>query len=202
MNQNQNIPIEPYANLFEQVDQQVAQGQPAVVLVERTNGDITTAQVAGITEGKTNAFFGDITDGPKNDMPYKQVGNEFLTDKYQAHLAEKLAGVVLQDTIEAPKESAAASTTPDSEPIDPKEKARQELQELTANMDEEQQRLLSEYAIKTDDITLHDRRGNYNGANTYMSMRRDIQQKMSPDTLSKLDKYMSLWKAKSSLDLY
>lgn len=83
-------------NVFSQVDQQIAGGQPATVLVERSNGDITTAQVAGITEGSTNAFFGDITEGPKHGMPYKPVGNEKLSDKYQEYLAEKLAGVALR----------------------------------------------------------------------------------------------------------
>jgi hypothetical protein len=82
-------------NAFNQVDQQVANGMPATVLVERTNGDITTGQVMGITEGKTKAFFGDVSEGPRNDMPYKPVPNERLTDEYQAKLAEELAGKAL-----------------------------------------------------------------------------------------------------------
>lgn len=98
MNQNQNeIPYAQHPNTFNQVDEQLAAGHPATVLVERTNGDITTAQIAGVTEGETNVFFGDIAEGPKSGMPYKSVGNERLTDGYQEKLAEQLGGVALRN---------------------------------------------------------------------------------------------------------
>lgn len=102
MNQNQNeiLPNEQPASLFQQVDQQVADGQLATVLVERSNGDITTAQVEGVTEGQTIANFGDVRGGLKDDTPAKLVPNERLTDKYQEHLAEKLAGIALKSEME------------------------------------------------------------------------------------------------------
>lgn len=116
MNQNQNNfpPHEQSANPFEQVDQQVAQGQPATVLVERNNDTITTAQVMGMTEGKTNVFFGDVSDGPKEGMPYKPVGNERLNDHYQQYLARKLAGEALRESgIEgAPLAAEASAESP------------------------------------------------------------------------------------------
>lgn len=85
-------------NLFNQVDQQIANGQPATVLVERSNGDITTAQVAGIGTEKTNAFLGNLTVESEDNLPYKPVGNEKLTDGYQEYLAKKLAGTALRES--------------------------------------------------------------------------------------------------------
>jgi len=203
MNQNQNnIPIEPLPNAFNQVDQQVANGQPATVLVERSNGDITTAQVAGITEGVTDVFFGDITNGPQEGMQYKTVGNERLNDQYQERLATQLAGVALRSTVEPPLQRGAGVTSSENEPIDPQEKARKDLQELVASMDEVQQRLLGDYGIATDELTLREKRGDYNGAAAFIHKAQEIRGKMPPDTLSKLDKYMVLWKAKSTLDIY
>lgn len=88
-------------HLFNQVDQQIANGHAATVLVERTNGDITAAQIEGMEPGSTNAFFGDISQGAKNGLSYKPVGNEKLTDQYQEHLAQQLAGQALRGSVVA-----------------------------------------------------------------------------------------------------
>lgn len=83
-------------NLFKQVDSQLDNHQIATVLVERTNGDITTAQIAAVGNlgrGETAAFF--------SDNRGKPVGNERLTDEYQEHLAEKLAGAALRGAEQA-----------------------------------------------------------------------------------------------------
>lgn len=84
--------------LFNQVDQQVAAGRPATVLVERSNGDITTAQVMGVAEGsgRTDAYVDNISQGITDETRFKSMGNEKLTDRYQEHLARKLAGIALR----------------------------------------------------------------------------------------------------------
>jgi hypothetical protein len=76
------------ANLFNQVDQQLSKGNTASVLVERSDGTISTGQVVRMGEGRSGVFF----EGNKG----KIVGNEKLTDKYQEGLARELAGVALR----------------------------------------------------------------------------------------------------------
>ncbi|HEX7368464.1 MAG TPA: hypothetical protein VF261_02305 [Candidatus Saccharimonadales bacterium] len=98
-------------NLFNQVDEQIANGQPATVLVERSNGDITPGQIrtVGMTEGKTEVLFGDTTRNDWQKMPYKPVSNEKLTDQYQQQLAERLAGMALRGSVEVGVKPSAES---------------------------------------------------------------------------------------------
>jgi len=89
-------------NLFNQVDQQRANYQPATVLVERENGDIATAQISSIYEGSATAYFGGDITGDVGGLDSTLVLSERLTDKYQEHLAEKLGGLALR----TPEENA------------------------------------------------------------------------------------------------
>jgi len=83
---------------FTQIDQQIAASQPATVLVERSNGDITTGQVVGLGQSGSRVFFGNLTTENVDGMGYRNLSSEELSDGHQEKLAEELAGVALRGT--------------------------------------------------------------------------------------------------------
>lgn len=87
---------EQASNLYQQIEQQIANGQPATVLVERSDNTISTGQTLGLGPEKTFVFFADLSEGPKDGMPYRHKHNPYFTDEKQAELAEKLAGKALR----------------------------------------------------------------------------------------------------------
>lgn len=92
-------------NHFNQLEQQLAANQPATVLVERSNGDITPAQIMYPGSENTRVFFGNLNaEADDRAIPTKIVASEKLSDAHQEMLAEKLAGVALRSVEVAPIE--------------------------------------------------------------------------------------------------
>lgn len=105
---------------FNQVNQQLTAGS-ATILVERTDGSISTAQFTEPAVDRTNVYLGDFANTSKDDLDYKSVNNEQLSDQHQEKLAAELAGVALREAdvkveyVEKPKPVEKLETPFDAE---------------------------------------------------------------------------------------
>lgn len=77
-----------------QVDEQLAAGQEASVLVERHDGTVSVGQVMARGEHGARAFMEQDSEG--NFLSTKILSSEKLSDDHQQKLAEELAGVALR----------------------------------------------------------------------------------------------------------
>ena len=104
---------------YNQVHQQLADGSSASVLVKRTDGSISTGQYAETGQGELGVYLGDFANTKSNDLDqldYKPVNVEQLSDQRQEKLAAELAGVALRganvevDTVIKPKPAEIVET--------------------------------------------------------------------------------------------
>lgn len=107
-----NISIMSEKQTFNQVDQQFEKGDPQTILVERSDGTISTGLVG--SQGERSAvLLAGSNDKVNGDTLMKMVKTEKLSDAHQEMLAEKLAGVALRGSGVAEVEPVAATFDPE-----------------------------------------------------------------------------------------
>lgn len=88
--------MNPENQTFNQIDQQFQKGEPSTVLVERTDGSISTGLVGALGAERSAVLLAGSNDKTNEDTLMKVIKTEKLSDAHQEMLAEKLATVALK----------------------------------------------------------------------------------------------------------
>ena len=90
--------MNPENQTFNQIDQQFQKGEPSTVLVERSDGTISTGIVGTLGQERSAVLLAGSNDKTNGDTLMKMIKTEKLSDPHQEMLAERLAGVALKSS--------------------------------------------------------------------------------------------------------